>query len=146
VKYKNLTTNSVLPGSVLAGLHKDARGSWVALFRYTNSDAQDVVTFGRGISARYSNKAKDGYTVDISSPGGNAKPDMGICHLKADMPDGLSVMITGDERCLNWLHYSNGLAIGKWLEWERLDNGLSLEAEFKTPYDIKKHLIAPGMN
>ena len=54
-------------------------------------------------------------------------------------------MLSGDGYCLNWLHYSNGLAIGKWLEWERLDNGLSLEVEFKKPYDIQKHLIPLNM-
>ena len=75
---------------------------------------------------------------------GNAKPDISFIQLKKGVPNGLNVTLSGDEHCKNWLHYTNGMASGKWLEWEAY-NGLSLEAEFKTPYDIQKYMIRLNM-
>ena len=146
LKYENVTTNSGPPGSVLANLNKDTNGQWVALFRYTNSDAQDAVTFSWMISAKHLDKANDGYEVDVTPGSGGAKPDIGFIQLKQGIPNGLSVALSGDEHCQNWLHYSNGMAVGRWLEWWRLDNGLSLEAVFKAPYDIQKHIIPLNIN
>jgi hypothetical protein len=40
------------------------------------------------------------------------------------------------------MHFANDKAVGKWLEWEA-DNGLSLEVEFKTPFDFNKHYHPP---
>ncbi len=87
LKYENVTTNSGPPGSFLVGLNKNTNGYWVTLFRYTNSDAQDVITFGWRITAKYADKTNDGYEVDISSPGGNAKPDIGFLQLKQGIPN-----------------------------------------------------------
>jgi hypothetical protein len=144
-KYNNVTTNSGPPGSVFASLNKDTNGYWVALFRYTNSDARDEVTFGGRFVAKYSDKTGNGYEFNITPIGGNEKPDIGFVQLKQGIPNGLCVGLSGDGHCLSWMHYSNGMAVGKWLEWMR-DNGLSLEAKFKTPYDFQKHLIPLNIN
>jgi hypothetical protein len=141
LKYNNVTTNSGPPGSVLAGLQKGTNGYWVALFRYTNSDAQDEVTFGDRISAKYFNQANDGYEVLVTPGSGYAKSEVACYQIKHNLMDGLHVVLSSDGHCLSWMHFSNGMAVGKWLEWWKLDNGLSLEAEFKSPYDIHKHVI-----
>ncbi|MEI6078307.1 MAG: hypothetical protein WCS94_22195 [Verrucomicrobiota bacterium] len=141
LKYENVTTNSGPPGSVLASLNKDTNGYWVALFQYTNSDVQDEITFGWKITAKHLDKANNGYEVDVSPRSGDKNPHIACYQIKHNVMDGLCVGLSSDDHCLSWMHYSNSMAVGKWLEWWGLDNSLSMEAEFKVPYDIQKHAI-----
>ena len=143
LKYKNITTNSGPPGSILAGLHKDTNNCWVALFRYTNSDARDEITFDQMVTARHLDNANDGYEVNLSPE--SRWLGLGFRGLKHGMSDGLCVQFYGDGHCRSWMQFSNNMAVGKWLEWSRLDNGLSLEVEFKAPYDFQKHVIFSRM-
>jgi hypothetical protein len=141
LKYKNVTTNSGPQGSVLASLNKDTNGYWVARFQYTNSEMRDEVTFGIEKAAKFLNKADDGYGVSINYTGGrDSKSMISFGQLKHGKLDGLLVKLCGEDHCLSWMHFANGEAVGKWLEWES-DNGLSLEVEFKKPYDFQRYVI-----
>jgi hypothetical protein len=139
LKYKNVTTNSGPPGSILASLNKDTNGYWVARFQYTNSEMQDEVTFGIEKVAKHLNKSGDGYGVSMDYMlGRSAESIFNFCQLKHGVKDGLSVDYYDNGHCLTWMHFSNDMAVGKWLEWNS-DGGLRLEAEFKTPYDFRKY-------
>lgn len=148
LKYENVTTNSGPPGSVLTSLNKDTNGYWVARFQYTNSDAQDEITFGFRKTAMFLNKSGDGYGVSIGPADYMGRKvvkwDIGFCQFKHGVRHGLSVRFYDDGHCLTWMRFSNGMAVGKWLEWES-DNGLSLEVEFRTPYDFLKHYHPPNI-
>ena len=73
VKYQHITTNSGSPGTELVNLYRtnflikamDDRTveveNWVARYQYTNSNAQEEVTIGRSLSAKFRTKP----TMDI---------------------------------------------------------------------------------
>jgi hypothetical protein len=153
LKYKNVTTNSGPPESVLVGLDK-TNGNWVAHFQYTNSEAQDEVVFhalpsngklyrvetqaaqderafGR-ISAKFRTKVGDGYDVKIAR--GSV---FDFQQIKQNIRDGLVVGLDGDY-CGNWMRFINGKAVGKWFVWDR-DGNLIIEVEFKKPFDFDKY-------
>ena len=80
VKYKNITTNSGPPGTMLASLYKTnfsfkvqnrtvEAENWVADFRYTNFAAHEVVRFGSGFSARFRNASNDGCNIVFTRTG-----------------------------------------------------------------------------
>jgi hypothetical protein len=88
-KYKNVTTNSGPPGTILVNFYKtnfiapppywvktDAywmahrtNGMWVANFQYTNSEGQEEIRIGAGMSAKLTNKSKNGYNASITRTG-----------------------------------------------------------------------------
>lgn len=88
-KYKNVTTNSGPPGTILISCYRTnfiaaplywvetnaywmahrTNGMWVSVFQYTNSDAREEVRLGAGISARFTNNSNDGYTVSVAQTG-----------------------------------------------------------------------------
>ena len=153
-KYKNyvdFTTNSGPTGTKAILLYKtnyvDAlkikREDLIGVFRYTNSVAQDEITFGSEHVARHWDKDGGEYEVRITDTDEKEKPDFSFIQMKQGVQNGLCVGFSGDGHCLSWMRFTNGLAIGKWLEWER-DNGLSLEVEFKLPYDYFKHIVIPS--
>jgi len=145
LKYQNVTTNAGPLGSVLTALNKDINGHWVASFQYTNSDARDEVTFGAWKSAKFLNKSGDGYGVNMDyMVGKSAESIVLFCQLKHGMTDGLLADYYDNGHCLSWMRFSNGMAVGKWLEWNS-DGGLRLEVEFKTPYDFQKHYHPPNI-
>jgi len=166
VKYKNVTTNSGPPGSVLTDLHQtnyiiQAVGRpfkvehWIAHFQYTNSDAYEVITFSGGVFARYRNGAKDGYNVSFNQTGGGTLLSFG--QIKHDLPNGSFVRLsdlhaqgtTWDYRLANfdgshleeYYQNTNGLVLGKYLMWNPNNGRLIMEADFKGPYDLQKHRI-----
>ena len=145
LKYSAVTTNTGPQGSVLAVLKNKSKYCWQALFKYTNSDAADIIDFwGQSeIEAKHIDKNGNGYEVELASPGGTAKPDFTFTSYKNGKICGLFVNMTGNGHCLEWVRYTNGLAFGKWLKWSREDNGLSLKVQFKTPYDIRKNMKYP---
>jgi len=40
-------------------------------------------------------------------------------------------------------HFTNGMDIGKYFEWNPQNGNLILEADFKEPYDLDKHRVNP---
>lgn len=148
LKYKDVTTNSGPPGSVLAGLKKDTNGLWTATFKYDNLEGQDQVTFVFGLrkTAMFLDKSGDGYGVTIGPAdyrnGKVLKWDVALCQFKHGVRNGLVVRYYDDGHCTTWMQFSNGMAVGKWLEWDS-GGGLSTEVQFKAPYDFDKHYHVP---
>jgi len=86
VKYKNVTTNSGPPGTILVNLYKTnfiapplywvktneywmihrTNELWVANFQYTNSGAREEISFGKSVAAKFTNKSNDGYAASIA--------------------------------------------------------------------------------
>jgi hypothetical protein len=167
VKYKHVTTNIGPAGSILVSLDKTnsvvpfrnrTNAYWRAIFEYTNSGAQEEVIFVQGISARFRDKAGDGYVVGFGNIAGNLS--IVFEQTKAGIANGLHVecidvqksVLQGSvlaseftgEHVTTYQHMTNGMAIGKYLLWNPQNNNLILKAEFMEPYDMKKHrVLAP---
>ncbi len=143
-KYKDVTTNSGPAGSILVGLNKDTNGFWVANFQQTNSDVRDEITFSF-VKKRIMclNKNGDGYGASVEYLFGKSDDaTVDVCQFKHNLRDGLIVSFYNNGHCLTWMRFSNGLAIGKWLEWNSV-GGLTTEVEFRTPYDFERHYHVP---
>ena len=141
-EYKNVTTNSGPSGSVFVGLDKDNfafTGDYeFALFRYTNSEAQVKVFFdknGKGKASwiRFRTQAGNGYDASFYKNGIAA-----FRQFKHKQLNGLWADFE-DDHCSDWMCFTNGKAVGKWLVWNRTGS-LYMEAEFKEPYDFIGHL------
>jgi len=165
VKYKNVTTNSWPPGTMLAALYKTnlvikamdrmvEAENWIARFQYTNCDAHEEIRFGKGgILAKYRDKSNDGYNVYIGRTGGGSV--FRFMEVKRDLINGrLSTFddnrpqgTTWDYRLADFSNahlteyrrYTNSMVIGKFLMWNLQNNNVILEADFKEPYDFEKH-------
>ena len=146
VKYKNVTTNSGPSGTVLASLCKTnlvnlyrTNEFFVALFQYTNSAEFEKVWFFEGhISAASTAEAGGGYTVGIGKDGSCSV--LRFNRKKNGLNDGIMADIYGDH-LQTYGHYTNGMAIGKYIVWNPQNNNLMLEAEFKEPYDFAKNRL-----
>jgi hypothetical protein len=129
LKYKNVTISIGPSGSVLTNLESNGAG-WmsVAYFQYTNSNATDKITFhsGKVIEAIFRTALGEGYDVNV-----NGDSIENFLQLKGNVPNGLYLNFKGNH-CVSWMHIVNGLAVGKWFEWNDVGN-LKLEAEFKKP-------------
>jgi hypothetical protein len=85
VKYKNVTTNSGPPGTILINFYKTnfiiqpiywmktndwnrrrTNELWVSNFQYTNSESKEEIRFGGGISATFTDKLKNGYNASFA--------------------------------------------------------------------------------
>ena len=173
VKYKNVTTNSGPPGAVLINFYMTNRiipplywvstnvpenvrrtnQIWVAHFQYTDSDAQEEIRFGGGISARFRNKSNDGYNMSIVWVGSGSL--LTFSEVKHDSAKGLIARFGdlhsqgttwdyrnadfNDRRLEEYMQTTNGMLLGKWLMWNPSSGGLILEAESKEPYDWNNH-------
>jgi antitoxin component YwqK of YwqJK toxin-antitoxin module len=145
IKYKNITTNSGPAGTVLVSLCKTnfiimnrTNESWVARFQYTNSDAQEEVWFGSGISARFSTKDGNGYNVGIGSVGGGSM--LRFSQVKQGLKNGLAVDFLNN-KLQSYMHYTNDLVLGNYFMWNPQNGNLIVQAKFKEPYDMEKHRI-----
>ena len=56
--------------------------------------------------------------------------------IKHGVYDGLDVHIIRGENCVEWMRYSNGMAIDKWLYWSPYGDKLMIWAKFK-----KSHMM-----
>jgi hypothetical protein len=164
VKYKNVTINSGPPGTVLGSLYKTnfvikamyrtgAVENWVARYQYTNSDDYDEVTIGKSLSARFRTKSKDGYNLYFNRTGDGTLLD--FIEVKHDLTCGLLARFMdmhaqgfawdyrladfSNSRLAEYRQYTNGMVLGKYLLWNVLNGNLLIEAEFKEPYDWRKH-------
>ncbi|HUB87591.1 MAG TPA: hypothetical protein VMB22_06835 [Verrucomicrobiae bacterium] len=150
--YENVTTNSGPPGTVLVGLYnrnrnKSGRAYWNAYFQFTNSGVRDEAVFMFGTVAtvhHIRNKAGDGFDLNIGGRAldsdhiGTGVLEYSFCEIKHNVRNGLSVYMHGDH-CMQWMCYSNGMAVDKWLDWSADGSKLILWAKFKKPYDISKY-------
>jgi hypothetical protein len=170
VKYKNVTTNSGPPGTVLASLYKTnfvikamnrdwPVENWVVRYQYTNSEAYEVVTIGQSLSARFRTNSTDGYNVYFNRVGGGST--LRFIEVKHNLINGLFVEFEdtraqgtawdyrladfSNSHVTEYRHYTNKMVIGKFFMWNPENNNLGLEAEFKEPYDFEKHRIEPHL-
>jgi hypothetical protein len=164
VKYRNVTTNSGPPGTVLASLYKTnnvvkAMGRiftnefWTANFQYTNFEAREEIRFGGGFSAKFRNKANNGYNVVFTRTGGGTLLTFG--EVKQDLTSGLFVRFEdnypqgitwdyklarfNDSHLEEYRHYTNKMVVGNFLMWNSQNGNLMLKADFKEPYDFEKY-------
>jgi hypothetical protein len=146
LKYKNMTTNSGPPGTVLVGLYKTnsiiafahiTNQEWVARFHYTNSQAQDEVTFldPKTASVRFQTKSGDEYFLNMR---GDSMLAFG--QLKHGVANGFCASFENNHLWL-YQYVTNRMAIGKYFMWNPQNNNLLLEAEFKEAYDLEKHRV-----
>lgn len=165
VKYQHITTNSGPPGTELVNLYRtnflikamDDRTveveNWVARYQYTNSNAQEEVTIGRSLSAKFRTKANDGYNVYIVRIGGGAL--LRFLKVKQDKVNGFMAEFNdaheqgttwdykratfSDSHLTEYMQITKGLTLGKFFMWNPKNGNLCIEAEFKEPYDFVKH-------
>lgn len=146
LKYKNMTTNSGPPGTVLVSLYKTnfviafvhiTNEEWVAHFQYTNSQVQDEVTFldPKTVSVKFQTKSGDEY---FSNMRGDSMLALG--QINQGVANGLFAAFENNH-LISYQHFTNGIAIGKYFVWDPRNNNLMLEAEFKEPYDLEKHRV-----
>jgi hypothetical protein len=136
--YKNVTTNSGPPGSVLTGLNK-TNGYYVAFFQYTNSGAMDEVTFSyysNVKSAKFRTASGDGYNIETGDINGISI--LNFDSVKHGIVDGLSASVP-DNHCIRWMHFANGKAVNRWFEWGAKD-AYFIEIKVKAPVDYFKYL------
>jgi hypothetical protein len=172
VKYKNVTTNSGLPGAVLTDFYETNNivramnrtfkiQNWVSNFQYTNSRDHEIVILGKGgLLAKFRNKSKDGYNVSFVSTGDGTM--LRFSEEKDDSLNGLLVAFedmhsqgknwnfrradfTTNSPLTEYRQYTNGMVFGKFLMWNPQNNDLMLEAEFTEPYDFEKHRLQPQL-
>ncbi len=163
-KYKNVTTNSGPPGTVLTGLYKTNYvikamnktfevENWIANFQYTNFDAHEQIKIGAGMLAEFRDKSNDGYEISLTRTGSGTL--LGFGEIKHSLPNGLFARFTdphaqgltwdykladfSDSHLVEYRQCTNGLILGKFLMWNPRNNNLTLDAEFKEPYDFEKH-------
>jgi len=164
VKYQNVTTNSGPAGTVLAGLYKTnffirERNNkveieqWVERFEYTNFEAHEMIYFGAGIGPEFRTKANDGYNAALTCVGGGSL--FHFREVKRNLLNGVVAVFYdnhdqgtawtyahadfSDGRLEQYMQYTNGLVIGKYLMWQPQSGTLLYEADFKEPYDFEKH-------
>jgi len=166
-KYQNTTTNSGPAGTVLAGLYRtnitvstiDRKveiEQWIARFQYTNFDAHETISFGKGgIGVEFRTKANDGYDAALTCVGDGTL--LHFTEIKQNLFNGVKAVfndnhpqgLTWDYRRANfkggrlteYRQYTNGMVLGKYFMWNSQNGNLMLEANFKEPYDFEKHMI-----
>jgi len=147
--YRNLTTNSGPPGTVLVGLSKTnyviqgmRLGNWVSQFKYTNSEAREEIRFGNGsITTKYLTESGNGYVFGIG-PSGTGTTTY-FTQLGQGKPNGFHLEFVNAELC-KYARFTNEMIIGKYLMWNNLTGNMILEAEFMEPYYLNTHTITVG--
>jgi len=176
VIYRNVTTNSGPPGTVLISLYKTnfiieplywiktnsfntrrTNQNWVAIFQYTNLDAEEEIWFSKGISARFKDREGNHRGVSITIAG-----DGSFLTFSGKNVSGKGILVRFDNlqpmgtNRINWsykdadfsngymeeyMQTTNGMLLGKWLMWNPSSGGLILAAESKKPYDWNNHRL-----
>ena len=151
--YINVRSNFPPIGSVLVSyratplrVYWGTNWQWVSRFQSTNSDLSDEVSQGGDLFRhKVRNKAGDGFDFNIvpdapsdSGFGGGSGPEGWFQQIKHGVKDGLHVEIVHGDHCSQWMRYSNGMAVDKWLIWDANKPDLILWVKFKEPYDISR--------
>jgi hypothetical protein len=146
LKYKNMTTNSGPQGTVLVDLYKTnsviafihrTNEEWVAHFQYTNSQAQDEVTFPGYKTASVKFQTESGHEYFVSMRGDSL---LAFGQIKHGVANGFCASFENNHLWL-YQYVTNGMAIGKYFMWDPRSGNLVIEAEFKEPYDLEKHRV-----
>lgn len=144
VKYRNVTTNSGPPGTVLLSFYRTnfvasppywlgtnaqwatprTNELWVSIFEHTNSGALEEIRFGSGISANFTGPSNDGYNVSIARTGTGSL--LSFTERKQNSPMGLLVRfaalnaqgITCDRRLADF-------SDGRLVEYMQTTNGMA---------------------
>ena len=166
-KYRDVTTNSGPPGTVLAELHGTNQVSttldhktnvelWQARFQYTNSEACEEMTFGRGaLAAKFRTPANAGYNLYFMRTGNGTMLHLTeitngvisglLASFEDNHPQGTNWDFRNadfsDCRLTEYRRYRNGMVLGKFLVWDARQGNLLLEAEFKEPYDWNRNQL-----
>lgn len=148
--YTNLTPTSGPRGTVPVHLGWFDRWLGKARFQFTNSDMQDETAVYNGRLSGTQivrNKAGDGYDIYGlgMDPLGHV-PEFQLVQIKhgghhgvyPGVYNGLYVQIHG-EHCIEWMRFSNGMAVDQWLYWAPDNTNLVRWARFKEPYDYMKY-------
>jgi len=155
VLYGHVTPTSGPPGTVPVHLGWLDRWLGKVRFQFTNSDMQDelMVHHGRLFGPHIiRNKTGNGYDIydgpyaDNSSAYGGPGISFMLIQIKhgghhgvyPGVYNGLYVQIQG-EHCIQWMRFSNGMAVDKWLYWDPDGTNLDIWAKFKEPYDYMKY-------
>jgi|GEM_PF-4146343 len=142
-KYKNIATNSWPEGSCLISF-SSTNGAWTAKLAYANSSAKEEITYGTNLLvAKFRYPPGEGYDVTFCNYK-RGTSEFELEQIKGNLSDGLYGAINKNH-CNGMMHFKDGLAVGKWFIWS-LEGELILQAEFKTPYDYKKHLLPMRMS
>jgi hypothetical protein len=165
IKYKNVTTNSGPPGTILSAFYRtnyviNVRNRTVAVendvadFKYTNFDAHEQITIKGGLSAKFLNTSGEGYNVFFVGTGNGTMLQYierkggvrnGILAEFEDMQwqgtnwDFRRADFITNSHLVEYRQYTNGMVFGKYLMWNPRNNDLFLEADFKQPYDFEKY-------
>jgi len=174
-KYKNVTTNSGPPGTILVNFYKTnfiapplywvktnafwmahrTNEIWVVHFQYTNSEGQEEIRIGAGMSAKFTNKSNDGYNASIVRTGDGSL--LNFTEIQHGSASGVLVRFAdlhaqgttwdyrladfSDSHPQEYMQITNGMMRGKWFIWNASNGGLMLAAESKEPYDWNNHRI-----
>jgi hypothetical protein len=165
-KYKNVTTNSGPPGTVLSSLYRTNLSvevkavnrtfeaeDWVVRYQYTNSEAYVEANIGKSLLVRFRTKSKDGYNVEFNRTGNGTMLGFGevkrgvVCgvlarfedpHVQGSNWDYRHAIFTNSQ-LVEYRQYTNGMVHGKFLVWNAHNGRLMIEADFKQPFDWNKH-------
>jgi hypothetical protein len=151
IEYGYVTSNTGPTGSILVSHEAwpmltewGTNWEWVTRFQFTNSDFLDEVRPGGDLLRnKVRNKAGDGFDLNIirnrpgsSGFGGGDGPDYWFQQIKHGVKDGLFVEVENGDRCMQWIRFSNGMAVDKELFWDANHPRLILWKKFTEPYDI----------
>jgi long-subunit fatty acid transport protein len=126
---------------------------WVGRFQYTNIPAHEDVVIGSGMSAKFRSLSNNGYNISITRVGNGSilrfmeVNGNSINGVFAEFDDNheqntnwdFRLANFSDSRLVEYREYTNGMVLGKFLMWNPINGRLTLEAEFKQPYDLQKH-------
>lgn len=169
VKYQSVTTNLGPAGTVLAGLYKTNLPvkersrtieiqQWVSRFQYTNYEACETISFdahGAGLTAEFRTSSNDGYNAALGNVSGGTllifkkvKRNLlnGVCAAFDDRRDQGIAWNYGRADFSNahleqYMQYTNGLIVGKYLIWDTENGKIVVLADFKEPYAFDRHRV-----
>ena len=144
VKYKNVTTNSGPPGTVLVSCYKTnviipplywmetnslnrfrTNQIWVSNFQYTNKEAQEEIRFSGGFSAKFTTKSNDGYTASITRTGSGSL--LTVTERKQGSASGLLVRFDDSHaQGMTWDYKFADFSKGHLQEYMQTTNGMML--------------------
>lgn len=145
VKYKNVSTNSGPPGTVLVNCYQTnvvvpplywmetnatrnfhrTNEFWVSCFQYTNSEAQEEIRFYHGgWAAKFKNGSNDGYTASIARTGNGSL--LTVTERKYGSDSGLLVRFDDSHaQGTTWDYHLADFNDGRLQEYMQTTNGLA---------------------
>jgi hypothetical protein len=85
----------------------------------------------------YRNTYGDGYDLFYKRDSTGNIDEFKVSQIRRGLIDGLVVRI-GNGHCYDWKRYSKGMAVDKWLLWDK-DGNLFRYVVFKEPFDFQRY-------